>query len=116
MHGCKNVLTGTPVAMKPNDASITAFCNLQLLFGPNSSGKSTFLKQTGLLCILAQAGLWVPAAEMCLHPFTAICTRMSTQDTPQANSSALMLEAQVRISHLRDTYAVSVHHDPAYIS
>jgi DNA mismatch repair protein MutS len=81
--------------MKPNDVNITTLCNLQLLFGPNSSGKSTYLRQIGLLCILAQAGFWVPAKAMCIHPFSHIFTRMSMQEKIRAHSSSLMLEAQV---------------------
>jgi DNA mismatch repair protein MutS len=85
--------------MKPNDVNITMLCNMQLLFGPNSSGKTTYLRQIGLLCVLAQAGLWVPAKAMCIHPFSHICTRMSMQETVRVNSSSFMLEAQVGVAY-----------------
>jgi MutS domain V len=96
VHGCIDAITKQKIAMKPNSVELTTFCSMNVLFGANSSGKSTLMKQTGLLCVMAQAGLWVPAASMCLHPFAHICTRMSVQNSTRSNSSTLMVEARVR--------------------
>ena len=95
VHGCLDPLTREVVVMKPNSVSMSTFCSFVTLFGANSSGKSTLMKQTGLLCVLAQAGLWVPARSMIIHPFDHICTRMSVQNCTRANTSTLMIEAQV---------------------
>ena len=40
----------------PNDTYANSTTNFQLITGPNMSGKSTYLRQTALLCIMAQIG------------------------------------------------------------
>lgn len=45
----------------PNDLLLTAFTPHQLVLGPNCSGKTTFIKQIGVACVLAQLGCFVPA-------------------------------------------------------
>jgi DNA mismatch repair ATPase MutS len=95
MHGSVDPLTREHIIMRPNDLKMSTFCSLNILRGANSSGKSTYMKQTGLLCVLAQAGLWVPATAMCLHPFEHIFTRMNVQDSLRENSSTFMMEARV---------------------
>lgn len=103
MHGSVNQVLKKTVVMKPNSVELTSFRSLSVLFGANSSGKSTLMRQTGLLVVMAQAGLWVPAEAMCLHPFSHICTRMAVQDCVQMNSSTFMVEAQVRCYSLQTT-------------
>ncbi|CBK20462.2 uncharacterized protein [Blastocystis hominis] len=44
-----------------NDLLLTAFTPHQLVLGPNCSGKTTFIKQIGVACVLAQLGCFVPA-------------------------------------------------------
>ena len=46
------------MVMTPNSIELSTFRPLAVVFGANSSGKSTLMKQTGLLCVMAQAGLW----------------------------------------------------------
>lgn len=55
-----------------NDTYLADECSVQILSGPNMAGKSTFLKQNGMLTILAQIGSFVPASFMCLTPFKSI--------------------------------------------
>ncbi len=55
-----------------NDTYLAEECSVQILSGPNMAGKSTFLKQNGMLAILAQIGSFVPASFMCLTPFKSI--------------------------------------------
>lgn len=82
--------------MQPNDTSLSPFQNFNLLLGPNSSGKSTLLAQVGLLCIMAQAGLFVPAQEMVLSPFGNILSHLTGHKDLYSTNSSLMLEAEVR--------------------
>ncbi len=69
-----------------------------LVYGMNASGKSTLMKATGLCVLLAQAGCFVPAAEMTLKPFKAIYTRILNQDNLFAGLSSFAVE----MSELRD--------------
>jgi DNA mismatch repair protein MSH4 len=52
-----------------NDTWLAEDTSLCILHGPNLAGKSTYLRQTGLLSIMAQIGSYVPASFMCLTPF-----------------------------------------------
>jgi DNA mismatch repair protein MutS len=81
--------------MLPNDISLSKFRNFNLLLGPNYSGKSTLLAQVGLLCVMAQAGLFVPAKGMIFNPFGNILTHLTGCQDIYSTSSSLMLEAQV---------------------
>jgi DNA mismatch repair ATPase MutS len=51
---------------KPNDTYLSPSCTLNIITGPNMSGKSTYLKQVALLVVMAQIGCYVPAAHMSL--------------------------------------------------
>ena len=44
-----------------NDLLLSPLVSAQLVFGPNCSGKSTYLRQIGVVCVLAQIGSYVPA-------------------------------------------------------
>ena len=44
-----------------NDLLLSPLSNTQLVYGPNCAGKSTFLRQIGVICVLAQIGSYVPA-------------------------------------------------------
>ena len=46
----------------PNDVLLSALTSVQLVLGPNCSGKSTLLGQVGVACVLAQCGCFVPVA------------------------------------------------------
>ena len=55
-----------------NDTWMCEDSTVQVITGPNLAGKSTFLKQNGLLVLMAQCGCFVPASFMCLTPFKNI--------------------------------------------
>ena len=52
-----------------NDTWLAEDTSVCILHGPNLAGKSTYLRQNGLLTIMAQIGSFVPASFMCLTPF-----------------------------------------------
>lgn len=63
-----------------------------LLFGTNGVGKSSFCKSIGIVIIMAQAGLFVPASELIYYPFTHIFTRILGNDNLFKSLSSFMVE------------------------
>ncbi|CAM9678906.1 unnamed protein product [Choristocarpus tenellus] len=66
--------------------------SMLLLSGPNMGGKSTLLRQTCLVAILAQVGCFVPAEEAYLTPFDRIFTRVGASDRILAGQSTFFVE------------------------
>lgn len=66
--------------------------NMLLLSGPNMGGKSTLLRQTCLLCVLAQMGCRVPAAKFSLTPVDRIFTRVGASDRILSGQSTFFVE------------------------
>lgn len=63
-----------------------------LLSGPNMGGKSTLLRQTCLITVLAQVGCWVPADSCTLTPVDRIFTRVGASDRILAGQSTFFVE------------------------
>lgn len=76
----------------PNDISFDGRTNFALITGPNMSGKSTYIRQIALLVLLAQIGMFVPAAEMELKVFDRIFTRVGAADNLSRGESTFMVE------------------------
>ena len=77
----------------PNDLYLDAGDNqLILLTGPNMGGKSTYLRQTALIVILAQMGSFVPAREASLGLVDRIYTRVGASDNLARGRSTFMVE------------------------
>jgi DNA mismatch repair protein MutS len=77
----------------PNDVyldSRTQF--ISLITGPNMGGKSTYLRQAALICILAQAGCFVPAEEAVLPLVDRVFTRVGATDNLARGRSTFMVE------------------------
>ena len=77
-----------------NDLSLAApGCpDLLVLTGPNASGKSCYLRQSGLLQVLAQIGSWVPARAARLGIADRIFTRVGAVDDLASGQSTFMVE------------------------
>lgn len=75
----------------PNDIFLNAHHCL-LLTGPNMAGKSTLMRQVASLVIMAQSGLFVPAAEARLPVFDQIFTRIGASDSLTEGLSTFMVE------------------------
>ena len=77
----------------PNDTELDLEAHrLLVLTGPNMSGKSTYMRQVGLLVVLAQAGSFVPARFARIGLVTQLFTRMGFTDEIGRGKSSFMVE------------------------
>jgi DNA mismatch repair protein MutS len=82
-------------AFVPNDIMLNGTtCQLVILTGPNMGGKSTYLRQTALICIMAQAGSFVPAREAKVALVDRIFARVGASDNIARGHSTFMVEMQ----------------------
>jgi DNA mismatch repair protein MutS len=94
--------SSTGDAFVPNDIALdAATCQLAILTGPNMGGKSTYLRQTALLCIMAQAGSFVPAREAKMPLVDRIFARVGASDNIARGHSTFMVEMQETANILR---------------
>jgi DNA mismatch repair protein MutS len=84
-----------PTPFVPNDTTLDAGAHqLVLLTGPNMGGKSTYLRQTALICLLAQAGSFVPASRAKVGLVDRIYARVGASDNIARGQSTFMVEMQ----------------------
>ncbi|PWH16160.1 MAG: DNA mismatch repair protein MutS [Anaerolineae bacterium] len=76
----------------PNDTEFKDGERIQIITGPNMSGKSTYLRQVALIVLLAQIGSYVPASEAKIGVVDRIFTRIGAQDEIHAGQSTFMVE------------------------
>jgi DNA mismatch repair protein MutS len=82
-------------AFVPNDVTLNgSSCQLVVLTGPNMGGKSTYLRQVALLCVLAQIGSFVPARKAKLGVVDRIFARVGASDNIARGHSTFMVEMQ----------------------
>ena len=82
-------------AFVPNDVTLDAGAHqLVILTGPNMGGKSTYLRQTALLCLMAQAGSFVPARSAKLPVIDRLFARVGASDNIARGQSTFMVEMQ----------------------
>ena len=75
-----------------NDVQLGSGTDLMVLTGPNASGKSCYLRQIGLIQLLAQIGSWVPARSARIGIADRIFTRVGAVDDLAAGQSTFMVE------------------------
>ncbi|MGH8441285.1 MAG: DNA mismatch repair protein MutS, partial [Nevskiaceae bacterium] len=76
----------------PNDLTLTPERRLLVITGPNMGGKSTYMRQTALIVVLAHAGSFVPAESAVLGPLDRIFTRIGAADDLASGQSTFMVE------------------------
>jgi DNA mismatch repair protein MutS len=76
----------------PNDLELGSDRRMLVITGPNMGGKSTFMRQTALIVILARIGSYVPAASACIGPVDRVFTRIGASDDLAGGRSTFMLE------------------------
>ncbi len=88
-------------AFVANDLEMDEGRHLFILTGPNMGGKSTFLRQTALIALLAQMGSFVPAREAKVGVVDRIFTRVGATDHILRGQSTFMVEMQETAHILR---------------
>jgi DNA mismatch repair protein MutS len=77
----------------PNDTFLDREAEqILIVTGPNMGGKSTYLRQTALICILAQMGSFVPASEAEIGLVDRVFTRIGAMDFLSVGQSTFMVE------------------------
>jgi DNA mismatch repair protein MutS len=96
-------------AFVPNDVSLDAASQqLVILTGPNMGGKSTYLRQCALLCLMAQAGSFVPARTAKLPVVDRLFARVGASDNIARGQSTFMVEMQETANILHTATARSL--------
>ena len=75
-----------------NNTVMTDDKSILLITGPNMGGKSTYMRQTALIIIMAQMGCFVPARKCILPVFDRIFTRIGASDDILSGQSTFMVE------------------------
>ncbi len=76
----------------PNDTLLTAEKRMLMITGPNMGGKSTYMRQTALIVLLAHTGSFVPATSARIGPIDRIFTRIGAADDLANGRSTFMVE------------------------
>ncbi len=76
----------------PNDTDLNSDRRMLMITGPNMGGKSTFMRQTALITLLAYTGCFVPATQAILGPIDRIFTRIGAADDVASGRSTFMVE------------------------
>ncbi|HLG05060.1 MAG TPA: DNA mismatch repair protein MutS, partial [Gemmatimonadales bacterium] len=79
-------------AFMPNDVRFEAAARVQLVTGPNMAGKSTILRQIGVVVILAQMGSFVPCDAATIGAMDRLFTRVGASDNLARGQSTFMVE------------------------
>lgn len=76
----------------PNSIKIDDDCKMLVITGPNMGGKSTYMRQTALITLLAYTGSFVPAKKAIIGNIDRIFTRIGASDDISSGKSTFMVE------------------------
>jgi DNA mismatch repair protein MutS len=76
----------------PNNCKLNEKARIWLITGPNMAGKSTFLRQNAIICILAQIGSFVPAEKAHIGVVDKLFSRIGASDNISSGQSTFMVE------------------------
>ncbi len=91
--------SGTPFV--PNDTLLNNSDRVAIVTGPNMAGKSTYMRQTAIICLMAQMGSFVPAKSANIGIVDRVFTRIGASDDLAAGQSTFMVEMSEMASILR---------------
>ena len=86
----------------PNDVALDERRRVLVITGPNMGGKSTYMRQTALIVLLAYAGSFVPATSARIGPIDRIFTRIGAADDLAGGRSTFMVEMSETAHILRN--------------
>jgi DNA mismatch repair protein MutS len=92
----------------PNDLQLHDSRRILVITGPNMGGKSTFMRQTALIVILARMGSYVPATSARIGPVDRVFTRIGASDDLAGGRSTFMLEMTEAANILNNATAQSL--------
>jgi len=92
----------------PNDCLMDEKQKMLIITGPNMAGKSSFLRQTGLIVLLAQAGSFVPAERAEIGLVDRIFTRVGASDNITSGESTFLVEMNEAASILNNATTSSL--------
>ncbi|PPI86383.1 DNA mismatch repair protein MutS [Candidatus Pantoea edessiphila] len=87
----------------PNSLSLSTENRMLIITGPNMGGKSTYMRQTALIVLMAWIGSFVPAKEALIGNFDRIFTRIGASDDLAAGRSTFMVEMTETASILHNS-------------
>jgi DNA mismatch repair protein MutS len=76
----------------PNDVRLNNSRRMLIITGPNMGGKSTYMRQTALIVLLAHIGCFVPATQAVIGPVDRIFSRIGASDDLAGGRSTFMVE------------------------
>ncbi|MBR6353298.1 MAG: DNA mismatch repair protein MutS [Oscillospiraceae bacterium] len=97
------------VLFVPNDTFLNdADDRVAIVTGPNMAGKSTYMRQTALIVLMAQMGSFVPAKSASLGIVDRVFTRIGASDDLASGQSTFMVEMSETAAILREATAASL--------
>jgi DNA mismatch repair protein MutS len=91
-----------------NDIRLGPDSSMLMITGPNMGGKSTYMRQTALIVLLAHTGCFIPAASACIGPVDRIFTRIGSSDDLAGGRSTFMVEMTETANILHNATASSL--------
>lgn len=101
----EQVVDGTFVA---NDISLDENTSMLIITGPNMGGKSTYMRQTAIIILLAFTGCFIPAEKAEIGPIDRIFTRIGSSDDLAGGRSTFMVEMTETANILHNATASSL--------
>lgn len=92
----------------PNDVNLHDQRRMLIITGPNMGGKSTYMRQTALIALLAHIGSFVPATRVVIGPLDRIFTRIGASDDLAGGRSTFMVEMTETANILHNASAHSL--------
>ncbi|MGZ8250845.1 MAG: DNA mismatch repair protein MutS [Methylophilaceae bacterium] len=91
-----------------NDVALSPYRQLLLITGPNMGGKSTYMRQTALIVLLAHCGSFIPATSARIGSIDRIFTRIGASDDLAGGRSTFMVEMTETANILHNATAISL--------
>ena len=92
----------------PNDIVMDKNTSIILITGPNMAGKSTYMRELGIITIMAQIGCYIPAKQASLPIFDKIFTRIGASDDLVSGESTFMVEMTEAANAIKNATADSL--------